>query len=261
MGVPVVTLRGDRHVARVGASLMTTIGLPELIAESGDDYVEIAAWLARDIDRLADLRSGLRARVRGSPLADAPRFARAMEDAYRELWRQWCTTQAPERPTGETTRPETPEEIVALEATATELFTDNKFAEAEVALRQLTARAPDRAKPWFLLGRVRHALGDTDAAIDFLRKAAGLDPAMMPAHNDLGILLQGRGELDEAEACYRRAIELAPHFAEAMSNLGAVLAERGRLDQATAWYGRALAERDDLPDAHNNLGSAPRQAS
>ena len=257
MGVPAVTLHGDRHVSRVGASLMTTIGLPELIAETPDDYIAIAAGLARNLDHLAELRGGLRERLRASPLCDAASFARAMENAYRDMWRRWCEAQAVgATPPGETARPAAPEEIVAAEIVATKLFAEKKYAEAETALGELTARAPQRAKPWFLLGRVRHAQGDTDAAIDFLRKAAGLDPAMVPAHNDLGILLQGRGQLDEAEACYRRAIELAPHFAEAMSNLGAVLAERGRLEQATAWYGRAIAEKSDFADAHNNLGAA-----
>ncbi|HEY1542668.1 MAG TPA: tetratricopeptide repeat protein, partial [Xanthobacteraceae bacterium] len=257
MGVPAVTLRGDRHAARVGASIMTQVGLDALIAATPDDYIAIAGKLARDLDRLAELRAGMRERLRASPLCNAPRFADAMEGAYRAMWRRWCTTQAEgAEPTGELVRLDAPEHLVAAEMVAARLFAEKKFTDAESVLRQITARAPQQAKPWFLLGRVRHALGDNDAAIDFLRKAVTLDPHMVPAHNDLGILLQGRGEFDEAEACYRHAIEIAPHFAEAMSNLGAVLAERGRLEQATTWYGRALAERDDLPDANNNLGAA-----
>ena len=122
-------------------------------------------------------------------------------------------------------------------------------------LRALTVRAPSRATAWFLLGRVRHAAGDLDAAIDFLRKAIALDPRLAAAHSDLGIFLQGRGQLAEAEACYRRAIELVPNFAAAMSNLGAVLAERGRLEEASGWYSRAITERADFADAHNNLGA------
>ncbi len=257
MGVPTVTLRGDRHVSRVGASIMTVVGLKTFIAATPDDYVAIARRFARALDQLAGLRSGMRERLLASPLCDARHFAGAMESAYRDMWRRWCAAQgaAGAPPAGATPPPDTPETIAAAETEATRLFTAKKFPEAEAALRDLTARAPQRAKPWFLFGRIRHALGDNDAAIDFLRKAIALDPRMMPAHNDLGILLQGRGELDQAEACYRGAIELAPHFAEAMSNLGAVLAERGRLEQATAWYGRAIAEDGDYADAHNNLGA------
>jgi len=90
MGVPLITLAGDRFVSRVGMSLLTTIGLPELIGQSPVEYVERAAGLARDLDRLEALRAGLRARLEQSPLCDRPRFARAIEAAYRATWRRWC---------------------------------------------------------------------------------------------------------------------------------------------------------------------------
>ena len=256
MGVPVVTLRGDRHAARVGASILTTTGLTALIAETTDDYVDIATQLASEPDALAEVRAGLRERMRGSPLCDTARFARAMERAYRDAWRGWCMAQAAARKTGAGPAAaggaQAPE---AIETKARQLLDAKKLDEAEELLRALTGRAPQRAMAWFLLGRVRHAQGDLDAAIDFLRKAIALDPRLVPAHNDLGIFLQGRGQLAEAETCYRRAVEVAPRFAEAMSNLGAVLAERGRLDEASGWYSRAITERRDFADAHNNLGA------
>jgi predicted O-linked N-acetylglucosamine transferase (SPINDLY family) len=91
MGVPVVSLRGQRHAARVGASILTAIGLERLIAGSDDEYVAIARGLARDRDALAALRAGLRERVRASPLCDGAAFARRVEAAYRGMWRAWCT--------------------------------------------------------------------------------------------------------------------------------------------------------------------------
>ncbi|HYF14422.1 MAG TPA: tetratricopeptide repeat protein [Phycisphaerales bacterium] len=90
MGVPVVTLAGDRHVSRVGVSLLNAVGLPDLVAQSEDEYVRIASALAADKARLAGLRASLRERVRTSPLCDAPAFARRFEDALRALWRAWC---------------------------------------------------------------------------------------------------------------------------------------------------------------------------
>ncbi len=92
MGVPVVTLAGDRHISRVGVSLLTTVGLAEFIAENEADYVSRAAALARDVGRLKALRAGMRERVRLSALCDAGRFARNVEAAYREMWRAWCIT-------------------------------------------------------------------------------------------------------------------------------------------------------------------------
>jgi predicted O-linked N-acetylglucosamine transferase (SPINDLY family) len=91
MGVPVVALAGNRHAARVGVSLLTHLGLPELIAKDEADYVRIAVELARDLPRLAAMRQGLRERVESSPLCDGASFTRDLEEAYRGMWKTWCT--------------------------------------------------------------------------------------------------------------------------------------------------------------------------
>lgn len=94
MGVPVVSLAGDRHSARVGASILTRLGLHELVASDLAEYCGRALALARNPGRLEDLRDRLRPLLGGSALTDAPRFARAMEAAFREMWRQRRTGEA-----------------------------------------------------------------------------------------------------------------------------------------------------------------------
>jgi protein O-GlcNAc transferase len=91
LGVPVVTRSGDIFQSRAGLSILGTMGLDELIARSDEEYVRIAVALARDTERLAKLRASLRERMRASPLTDAPSYARALEAAYRGIWRTWCT--------------------------------------------------------------------------------------------------------------------------------------------------------------------------
>jgi len=81
MGVPVVTLAGAVHASRVGVSLLTNLGAPQWIARDEEDYVEIAARLAANPSGLAELRSGLRDRMRRSPLTDGKSFARDFESA------------------------------------------------------------------------------------------------------------------------------------------------------------------------------------
>ena len=98
MGVPVVTLRGHRPYGRVGASLLTSVGLPELVAEDPESYLETAVRLGRDLSWLKELRFGMRDRMRASPLCDAPGFARAMEQAYRRMWQAWRARAAPPEP-------------------------------------------------------------------------------------------------------------------------------------------------------------------
>jgi predicted O-linked N-acetylglucosamine transferase (SPINDLY family) len=90
MGVPVVTLAGQTVVGRGGLSQLTNLGLPELIARTPEQYVRLAAELAGDLPRLAELRRTLRGRMEASALMDAPRFARNIEAAYRQMWRDWC---------------------------------------------------------------------------------------------------------------------------------------------------------------------------
>ena len=90
MGVPVITIVGQTAVSRAGLSLLSNLGLPELIAETPEQFVSIAVELANDLPRLTDLRATLRDRLRASPLMDAPRFARNVEAAYREMWKRWC---------------------------------------------------------------------------------------------------------------------------------------------------------------------------
>jgi predicted O-linked N-acetylglucosamine transferase (SPINDLY family) len=78
-------------------TILTNAGMPELIAGSEDEYVQIAAALALDPARLKSLRAGLRGRVQAGPLMDAARFTRHLEQAYRGMWQQWCGNQQTER--------------------------------------------------------------------------------------------------------------------------------------------------------------------
>jgi protein O-GlcNAc transferase len=91
MGVPVVTLRGRTHASRVGASLLTTLGLPDLIADSEQAYLAAASDLAANPSRLAALRSSLRPTLLASPLCDGPAYTRQVESAFRAMWRTFCS--------------------------------------------------------------------------------------------------------------------------------------------------------------------------
>jgi protein O-GlcNAc transferase len=92
MGVPVLTLAGARHAARVGASLLTQVGLPGFVAPTLDEYVARAVGHAMNPGPLAEVRAELRARMAASPLCDGGAFARDIENAYRAMWRVWCGT-------------------------------------------------------------------------------------------------------------------------------------------------------------------------
>jgi predicted O-linked N-acetylglucosamine transferase (SPINDLY family) len=95
MGVPVVTLAGDAVVSRAGLSQLTNLGMEEWIAHTSDEFVQIAAGLASDPQRLAQIRASLRDRMQKSPLMDAEAFTRGIESAYRVMWKSYCEAPAP----------------------------------------------------------------------------------------------------------------------------------------------------------------------
>jgi predicted O-linked N-acetylglucosamine transferase (SPINDLY family) len=90
MTVPVVTLAGEYFTARMGATILNNVGLPELVADSEAAYVELAVALAGDVPRLRAMRRDLRAKMRASRMMDYAAFAVYMETAYRAMWRKWC---------------------------------------------------------------------------------------------------------------------------------------------------------------------------
>src|SRR5262249_39337889 len=134
MGVPVVTLRGERHAARVGTSILTAVDLEHLIAHTPDDYVTIAADLARDRNALAALRLGLRERLRAAPLCDGAGFARAAEGAYRAMWRDWCTNASAAGAKSHAVLAASLMAPDAAEVAAQRLYETKKFDEAESVL-------------------------------------------------------------------------------------------------------------------------------
>ena len=90
MGVPVVTLLGEHFISRNSASILNAVGLPELIATSPQQYINIAIDLANQPSKRNSIKSVLRKNFGESVLGDSIRFTRNLEEAYRKMWRKWC---------------------------------------------------------------------------------------------------------------------------------------------------------------------------
>jgi len=91
MGIPLITLAGTMSYSRYGVTLLANLGLEELIATTPEEYVAKAVGLAKNRERLAALRHELRSRMASSPVCDSGALAHAIEQAYRTMWRRWCT--------------------------------------------------------------------------------------------------------------------------------------------------------------------------
>jgi protein O-GlcNAc transferase len=95
MGVPVLTLAGATHVSRVGASILHRVGLGDLVTHDEAAFVACARALADDRERLRELRTRLRERLRASPLMNAPGFTAEVEEAFLEMWNERRASRTP----------------------------------------------------------------------------------------------------------------------------------------------------------------------
>ncbi len=95
VGVPVITLQGNHFASRVSASILTAIGLPELIAHSLEDYETLAVRYARHPSELQAIRHRLAKNRLTQPLFDTLPFVRNLETAYKEMWKIYSTGEAP----------------------------------------------------------------------------------------------------------------------------------------------------------------------
>jgi len=98
MGVPVISLAGDRYVSRIGSTILSNCGLAAFVAPGPEQFVAKAAALAGQADALTRIRMGMRPRILQSPLGDAKAYARHLEEAYLRMWQQWCSSQSVVRP-------------------------------------------------------------------------------------------------------------------------------------------------------------------
>jgi predicted O-linked N-acetylglucosamine transferase (SPINDLY family) len=94
MGVPVVTLAGRLGVQRDGATILSAVGLSDMVVETTQRYLEAAVFLAGMVPQIPDLRRNVRRALKCSPLMDEAGTVRAVEEAFREMWRTWCRSGA-----------------------------------------------------------------------------------------------------------------------------------------------------------------------
>ncbi len=252
MGVPVVTLAGDRHASRVGVSLLGAVGLHELIAHDVDEYVALCASLAADRGRLAELRASLRERVRRSPLTDEVRFVRTLERSFIEMWEQRLKQTAS---LGDVAAGSLGE----LLAQASQLRREGRLAEASEAYERILQSAPDHPDALAAIWDNSFDAGNPGAAVDWLNRAISVRGDVPSFHYMLGCSLQAQGKVHDAIESFARALALDPGYAKAHNNLGCSLEAAGRLGEALQAYGRATELDPKLAVAFFNLGNAYRQ--
>lgn len=236
-GLPVVTCPGDTFARRVGASLLTTLDLTELIARDFVDYEQIALNLARNPDRLAELRAKLARQRECSPLFDSVAFVREFEFALEQIALPEVTN-------------------ISIEQRALEVYQQGDNTSALALVEQALASMPQRYDLWNFQGVLLKALNRVAEAQVAYRRAILMAPEFADSYNNLANCLRSEGALEEAVSCYRRAIKLQPGAIPFQVALGGTLRDLGRLDEAMAVLQQVITVQPGNADAHWDHGLA-----
>ncbi len=137
---------------------------------------------------------------------------------------------------------------------ATVLKQKKEMEEALIWFDRALELEPGFGPAWHNRGRLRHSLGQFDAATADLRAAAELMPGNARVHNDLGMLYESQGMFVEAVSCFEQAIRADVKYVYAHNNLGAIHLTCGRLPQAARCFEQAINCDPNFASAHDNLG-------
>ena len=188
----------------MGVSLLTNVGLPELIATDERDYLDIAARLAGDPARLNGYRSSLRARMAASPLCDSIGFSRRFEAMLRQAWTQWCSGSA-----------QVNQALGSKVMQAKALLDQGKADACIAALRRLGPKALADPDVNTLLSMAHAQLNQMDQAVYYSRRALEADADNLSHASNLATLLAGAGKIDEALTLARSTLARSPSQHEA----------------------------------------------
>jgi len=277
MGVPLVTLRGNRHAARVGTSILSCLGMRELIAEDENEYLDIAVQLAADRGHLTEYHSSLRQRLLSSPLCDSIGFTKKMEQLFSTVWQESVAmsmlvssdldtafTKAREYiVTGEFHKAEGiyrailaeyPEHTRALRGMAASLYRRGYIYAAIKHLEVAVSIAPDFADAWHNLGSLLAEKGDVSKAIEASARAVALTPDNPSFNLSIGTSLIKAGRYDEAESFIEKSLQLKPDDATSLFYLASIAYNRNDKPRAMELYNQFLVIDEANAEAHTNLG-------
>ncbi len=251
-GVPVISLYGKNFASRVGSSLLTAVGLPELIAKNLQEYEQLALKMAQQPLELTKIRQKLAKNRQNSPLFDTALFVRSLEQICRAIWQLFVLGQSSRNiEMLATPPPQSAENPVHFFTVAATLQSQNRNDECIAAYEQAVRVKPDYTEAWVNLGVAWKNKGNNERAIFCYRKVLQFKPDFAEIYYNLGNSL--RDKPFEAIANYQKAIQYKPDMVGAYINLGLCYHEMARSEEAIACYEKAVHYNPNLIEAYSNL--------
>ncbi|CAG1021320.1 hypothetical protein DOJK_00905, partial [Patescibacteria group bacterium] len=242
-GLPVLTCIADTFASRVAASLLSAVGLSELITTTLEDYERLALQLARDTEQLTAIKQTLARNRLTHPLFDTPLFAKHLEQAYQKMYLRYQQDLLPEHFDVQALMSD--ETANALINRGNELEDENCLEEALACYNQAILKDKQSARAYSNRGNVLQLLQRFDEAIDSYNQAIVIKPDYAEAFFNRGNALQALARLNEALDSYQHALQLKPDFVSAWSARGMVLQTLKRLPEALECFEKVLSFQPD----------------
>ncbi|MGE0086139.1 MAG: tetratricopeptide repeat protein [Desulfococcaceae bacterium] len=275
-GLPVITMQGSHFASRVSASILTAIGLPELITHSLQEYENLAVRLAGNPKEIFAVRKKLAENRIQSSLFDTPRFTIALEAAYRKMWELFLAGSSPKQmQIAEGAQPvpqprqiappppvQSPAPVMLLPPdlqreleTAVRFHQQGNAQQAGAIYRNILELHPNHPDALHLSGVLCHQQGDYAKAVSLIEKAIAVFPHNPLYYSNLAASLHKLGKKDQAIFCYEKAIAIKPDYADAYYSLGNLCRAACRLADAIAHYQKVLDFKPaDPAGVYNNMG-------
>lgn len=236
MGVPFVTLAGHYFGSRMGVTILSNAGLPELITHSTEDYISTAVNLATDHERLKKIRHNLRDKFAKSPIMNYQEFACDMEAAYRAMWHKYCDRDDAEYFFNRAKR----------------YMGEGRYDEALQWFQKVLIIRPD-VRAYGNMGLIYQNTGRLPEAIEHFKKALEQEPGSYKTLNNLGVISDRLRRYDKAIDYYKKAIDADPNQWQTYNNLATSYKNTARFDEAFSYYKKALTLAPKEPIPYHNI--------
>lgn len=248
MGVPVVTLCGERHAERTSYSLLMNLGVASTIAYSEDEYVQIATRLAQDITFRKSVKAELEHGLANAPMMKIANYIKNLESAYLG-----ALEPIPVKETADS------DALKQRFQEAVRLHQAGEINKASEIYDNVISQQPDFAPALYLRGVIAKERGNYGRAAQLLQRAIAISPAYLDAQNALANVYLEQQNYTEALAVFNRVLKIQANQLNALNGLGWTFFRMGKTEDAVKTFERATRAKPDDPVYHFNLGCAHQQ--
>ena len=248
MGVPVVTLCGERHAERTSYSLLMNLGVTSTIAYSEEEYVQIVTRLAREESFRKSIKAELEHGLANAPMMNIATYIKNLESAYLR-----ALAPIPVKETADS------DALKQRFQEAVRLHQAGEINKASEIYDHVISQQPDFPPALYLRGVIAKERGNYGRAAQLLQRAIAISPTYLDAQNALANVYLEQQNYTEALGVFNRVLQIQPNQLSALNGLGWAFFRMGKTVDAVKTFECATRTKPEDSVSHFNLGCAYQQ--